>query len=297
MAYMTNHPVSVDGVRLDTLAWGIEAQTYSTGALRSGDLTLPGLDGVLPSMGDARAEAYLTLGMFIRGTDDDGLVPAGSDAVETLRRNLDTLLALFGQTHRLIDVREVIDAGAPGTSGTRQALGKVTDAMAPEIEVGQVARLTVVVTIPSGYWRDVDTQDWVQVVTPGAEYVVPTLTGTTGPVTDGVLVLTGPLNDAAIVDVATGHKVRLPGALPAGQTWRINSATWETRTGPTLALGSADTTGTSRAAETETVGLYPYLMPLRPAVVGGVPQVRVKVEGTGATSATVLRTRTRKAYL
>lgn len=298
MVNFSAHPISVDGIRLDTLAWGIETQTYSTGGLVAGDLALPGLDGTVPSMLDARSPSLLTIGMVVRGADADGRVPAGKTAVQTLRENLDTLLALFGQTHRLLDVREVVDPAASGTVGTRQAMAKVVDAFAPELSTGLSARMTVNLTIPGVYWRDVATQDWAQTaVKVATDYTIPVLARGSGPVLDAIVALTGPINDPAIVDVTSGHKVRLPGPLPAGQTWRLNVGTWESRTGTGLALASADTAGTSRAGDTETVGLAPYLLPLRPSVVAGIPQTRVRLEGTGLTTATTLRTRTRRAYL
>lgn len=320
MTYTTSHPISVDGVRLDTLAWGIEAATYSTGGLRTGDVELPGVDGVLPSMYDAREPGMLSLSMFVKGTDEDGLVPYG-DSVQMLRRNLDALLRLFGQTARLLDVREVINADAPDGDGTRQALAKVQDAIAPTLEPGQVARFTVNLAIPSAYWRSVEPVEWRRGGTAhgpldsGAAYTIVDLDGTTAPITDAILVLTGPAVNPRITDLASGQYVELQGTLTAGEAWRINVSTWETRTGQ-LTLDSDDGDGFSAAGRTEAMGETPYLLPLRadrpaPGAMGlivpgstilGVGQppmgtVRLAVSASGLTLDSSLTVRARKTYL
>lgn len=297
MVNVTEHPVIVDGVRLDTLAWGIEAAKYSVGGLRDADLALPGVDGVVPSLYDPREPGRLVLSMFVQGTDADGTVPTGADRVAVLRENLDTLLGLFGRTDRLLEVREVIDTTKAGDAGQRIAWCKVQDSMEPDMEPGTVARFKVSMTIPAAYWRSAEHPTWTQpAVVIGDDYTVDTLTGSSGPILDAVVVLTGPIAGPSITDVATGHTVSLGASLAAGESWRVNVATWETRTG-TLGVGSADTTGTSRAGVTETVGALPHLLPLRPVPVAGQRVVRVRVGGSGATADTTLSIKARRTYL
>jgi hypothetical protein len=304
--YLSSHPITVNGLRLDTLAWGIESSAMRLGGLRSADAVLAGLDGYVASLDDAREPSSLGLAMFLRGTDEDGSVPAGQDAYQTLRYNLDTILHAMGQSGGLIDVREAVGpswAADPvlGLTGAdvRQFYGKVRDALEPNLEQGSSARLTVVIENPGVYWRPLDTADWSQAgPVSGTTYEVTTLQGTSGPVDDAVILLAGPTTGAAtITDTATGAFVRLNEAIPAGSAWRINVATWESRVGAGLTLGSADTTGTDKSAVTDQGGGYPRLLRLNPRRSGGARKVNLKVEATGMTGATTLSVRARKTLL
>lgn len=307
MTYLSQHPITVDGVRLDTLAWGIEASGLRLGGPRSADQVLAGLDGVVASTMDAREPSTYSLGMFVRGTDEDGTVPAGRDGWAVVRANLDHLLHVFGRNDTLLDVHEVVEAvTAPGVvvgalPGTeRQFYAKVQDAIEPILEPGAVARFSVVLTNPGCYWRDVNSQDWSQAgVVSGTTYQVTTLDGSSAPVDDAVLLLTGPANaGTAIYDDASGAFVRLNVALAAGTQWRVNVGTWASRTGA-LTLGSADTTGTDQTANTDQGGAYPRLLRLVPKRTAGATTrtIKVRVVGGGFTAATALSIRSRRAYL
>jgi hypothetical protein len=187
VTYLSDHPVSIDGVRLDTLAWGIEAAALRVGNLRPGDTVLSGLDGVAASTGDAREPSSYALSMFVRGTDADGFVPEDRDAWAKLRANLDDLLHLFLRTDSLIRVSEVVESdGVPGTVldvlpyTEREFYGKVLDTIEPELEAGAIARFGVVFSNPGVYWRDPVPQDFTQVVVSGTQYEVPGLEGASG---------------------------------------------------------------------------------------------------------------------
>ena len=306
MTYLSDHPVTVDGVRLDTLAWGIESSAMRLGAPRSADQVLSGVDGFVPSTMDAREPSTYSLSMFLRGTDEDGSVPTDRDRYAVMRSNLDHLLHVFGRNDSLLDVREVVESDAvPGTvlgalPGTeRQFYGKVLDAIEPSLEPGAVGRFAVVLTNPGCYWRDVATQDWSQAaVTSGTTYQVTTLDGASAPVDDAVVTLAGPAAaGVAIYDDASGAFVRLNTALAAGSVWRVNVGTWSSRVGAGLTLASADTAGTDATADTDQGGPYPALLRLVPKRTGTARAVSVRVVGAGFTAATSLSLRTRRAYL
>ena len=294
---MTNfsvHPWTVDGERLDTLAWGVEAHRRTAGGLVPGDVPLPGLDGTVPSFYDAREPGNITLSMYVLGTDANGVVPGGEDAQERVRRNLDDLLQLFGQTHRLIDVRELVKAGEE-----RQFLAKVTDKLEPEIRAGGLGRLVVSCQVPGSYGRDTATADWTQTaVVSGTVYDVTTLTGSSAPVNDAIVLLKGPFaTGVTIYDQASGQWVRLNTLASSTQAWRLNSGTWSTRHTTNLLISDPDTAGIDRAGITDTTGIHPYLLRLTPSRSGGVRKVQVRVVGTGFTSGTALTVRARRAYL
>ena len=304
--FVSDHPIIVDGVRLDTLAWGVEAADLTIGGLRSGDQVLAGLDGVVPSWDDAREPSIYALSMFIRGTDEDGLVPADRSRWGMFRENLDALLHLFGRTSGPLDVREVVTSDPVTTdvqdalnAPQRQAFAKVDGALAPTMEPGAVGRLTVALSLSSVYWADVDPQTWTSgPLTTGVAHTVDTMEGGTAPVDDAVAVLTGPATSPVVIrDAHTGAFVRLNANVPAGQAWRVNVGTWSSRMAAGLTVDSDDTEGVSMDALTDQGGNYPSLLRLTPTLDTGARRVSVAVDAAGMTAATTLTLSARRKYL
>lgn len=291
MSNTTAYPITVDGVRLDTLAYNIEGAQFTVPGVRSRDDIAPGVHGVLPGLDEDYEEGGYTLSMFVRGTDVDGLIVA--DQIGRFRENLDSLIHLFSKRYALLDLREVVDAG--GTQ--RQAMCRRLDALVPQIDLGQVGRFTVTFSIPGAFWQDTATTDWAGVVGAASgvvQEVVP-LQGSTAPIQDGIYLVTGPALNATITDVASGNIVRLNGALAAGSTWRLNAGTWSSRTGVGLGLGSADTTGADVLATTDFS--TSRMLTLNPALVTGLRRVQVSLTGTTFTAATALTVRARRRFL
>lgn len=96
-------PITVDGIRLDTLAWNITKVNRAVAGRRDSNQVVPGRDGVIASLNDDLEAPTFGLEMFVQGTDADGAVPAAGRQA-TFRDNLDTLVHLFGTRHRLIEV-------------------------------------------------------------------------------------------------------------------------------------------------------------------------------------------------
>lgn len=293
MVNTSNRPISVDGVRLDTLAWNIEKIERSTAARRSGDYDIQNLDGVVPSLNDPLEAARFGLQIWLRGTDADGAMPAGG-SLDRLRVNLDELLHLFGKRHALLEVTEQVSA-----TETRRALAKVTDSIAPDLNTpGSAGTFTVAMVIPSGVWEDAASQDWVSgAVTSGTAYEVTTLRGSTERVNDAVYLVTGPATNPRIVDPATGMYVELGFDLPAGQFWRFNSGTWTSRTGTGVTFTSSEATGTDRVHLTTVGGpSRAYGLPLTPVRDTGQRRISATLSGSGLAAATRLSIRARRKF-
>jgi hypothetical protein len=294
MVVFSQTPVTVDGTLLDGFAWGIETKTKAMAGSRSADIPMAGVDGVAASLNDDYEGSLLTLGMWLRGTDQNGIVPANTNAIAQCRRNLDDLLFLFSKKHALMDVREDIGDGT-----TRQAWCKIAaDPVTPTIVPGGAARFTVGLTIPDAFWQDPAVSDWSQAsVVSGNTYSVSTLDGTNAPIADGILLLTGPANNPVITDVTTSAYVKLNRTLAAGDAWRVNAGTWSTQYGGALTLGSADSSGSNGDPYTESGNGNARLLRMVPSVVSGVRSIRLKVSGAGFTSATGLSVRARRKFL
>lgn len=293
MVYTSARPVTVDGVRLDTLAWNIEQINRQVSARRSSDYDVPNLDGVVASVNDALEPGSYGLQMWLRGTDVDGAVP-GAGAMDTLRANMDEMFHLFGKRHALLEVREQVLAD--GTQ--RRAMMKVTDTIAPDLNLpGSAARFTVGLVIPAGLWEDVATSDWTQ-LNPVTAAEVTTMRGATERCTDGVFLVTGPATTPRITDPTTGMWVELGAALAAGSFWRFNSATWASRYGAGLGLGSSDTTGTDGTAITNVGGpSRAYGLPLVPVRDSGFRKTLLTLTAaSGLTGASALSFRGRRKF-
>jgi hypothetical protein len=286
--------VTVDGVRLDTLAWNIEAISRAVSSRRSGDFTVPNLDGSIPTLNDALEPTTYGLQMWLRGTDVDGVTP-GVGSITTLRNNLDELLHLFGKRHALLEVREQVDAG--GTE--RRAWAKVTDTIEPDLGgAGNSGRFMVGMVLPYGVWEDVNTTD-LTLAAPVTAAEVTSLQGATERVNDAIFLVEGPATTPRITDPATGMYVELGVALTAGQFWRFNSATWASRYGAGLSLGSADTAGTDGTAVTATGGpSRAYGLPVVPIRDTALRRARLTLTAASGivNGTTKLSTRTRRKY-
>jgi hypothetical protein len=291
MTTTSDRPITVDGVRLDTLAWNIEKINRAGASRREADVAVPGRDGALPSLNDDLDSARLGLEMFVMGTDEDGAVPVAGRR-DTLRENLDELVHLFGKRHALLEVQEVVAAGV-----TRRAWAKVTDSIAPDLNTpGSSGQFAVSMVLPYGVWEDVGTTDWTQVA-PGAAVEVTSLQGATERVLDAILLVKGPITNPRITDPATGAYVELQAALTAADYWRVNVGTWATRTG-NLGLGSSDATGTDRQAVTRFGGTpnQAAFLPLTPVRDTGARRVRLTLTGSGTDGTTALSVRARRKY-
>lgn len=302
MPTFTATPITVDGVVLDGYAWGVEAKTRTFGQVRPGsedgnglgDIVLPGVDGEMPVLNEDFEPTFLTLGMFVRGTDANGIVPGGSTAIAECEANMDTLSFLFGKRHALLDVQH----DTKGTGALRQALCKVVTAIEPDILPGRSARFKVQLKIPGVFWQDLLPSEWASTPTlvSGNSYEVTTLQGGVAPISDAIITVTGPATNPQLVDMTTGAYVRLNAAVPAGQVWRLNCGTWASRYGAGLVFTSADTAGTDGQAVTVFGGGKASFLRMQPDVMNGARRVHLTVTGTGFTSATAIGVRARRKY-
>ena len=295
MVNLSDYPVLVDDVRLDTLAYAVLEHRPQTAARVSGDLALPGVDGVVPSTWDDAEPSLYGLTILVRDRDVDGKVPAGQETSAVLERNLQEIVHLFaGSPHRLKTVkRKVTEGGA-----YQQAQVKVVDAIAPEPgDTSGIVRVSMV--IPGSYWEDVATADWSRVAPAlGTAYDVTTLAGASAPIHDGIVLVTGPVANPVVTDPYTGALVRLNGTVPDGQAWRVNCATWASRLGAGLTLSSADTSGTDvRGLTTYSGGTARYLTMIPERTAVNTRRVRLSLSGSGNTATTAMAVRARRKYL
>lgn len=109
----------------------------------------------------------------------------------------------------------------------RQALCKTSDVISPQVEgTGTyVARLAVVLSIPSVFWTEAEDSDWTYTHTATSTWTqeIPTLRGSTAPIEDAIVVVYGPATNPKVIDPTTGAWVRLNMSVPSGQAWLIDA--------------------------------------------------------------------------
>lgn len=285
---------TLDGVALDHPAgcWRLKSGTRrrSFPAARSVSVKMPGRSGELPIVGLDLETTSVALVFGLTGR-----TPSGTDGgFEQLESNLEALAALIGVRHRLMTLSYT--AG----SIVRVAEVALDSVSEPEVDVGSArGRLTAIFKIPGVFWRDPITSTWAGSAN-AAEQPVTTLAGSTGPVADALLRITGPAVNPAITDVATGDTITRPSGLTAGQRLLIDCGQMKARLVTTdtwdMSAGS-DVTGQIQATGP---GSAFHWLHLTPAVGVGDPFSRVVLVTSSATSTTGasgLEVRARRAYL
>lgn len=298
MVFTSDAPITVDGVRLDTLAWNITKVSRSVASRRSADVEVPGADGTIPSLNDPLAAVTMGLELWLRGTDADGAVPGGLSRRSVFWQNLDELVHLFGKRHGLIELTETV---APGQ--VRRTYAKVTDTIQPDVnEPGSAGTFSVALTIPAGVWEDVAAATWDSgQIASGDTREVTTLQGATERCTDALVCVRGPINNPRLTDPATGSYVQLNRTVPAGEDWTINLATWTSRYGAALGLNPSPTVGNDGAPITvyggaRGVAQYLTLQPTRTSA-DPVRRTRLTLTGTGGiTTATRVFVQARRKF-
>ena len=120
-----------------------------------------------------------------------------------------------------------------------------------------------------------------------------TLAGSSAPIYDARILITGPISNPKVTDVASGAWAKLTADIAAGDAMLLDCKNWLAYRGDsTLDAGDVGATGLL-----STSG-GPYMLPLTPQITATDPavrRVRLSVTGTGFTSATGLSVRADKA--
>ncbi len=289
MANTSTHPITVNGTRLDTWAYNIKTKDGMViiPNLRGDNAVVPGKHGELWTPNKRRDPGEIILSMWIRDRDVDDVLPA-SNPYYAWRQNLDTVLRLFNSPYALLDVRQTLDTGV-----VRQAFCEVKGISDPVMRGERYGELKVSLSIPDSFWQDTATTDYDS--TAGVANAIKThsltaYSGATAPMEDLQFVVDGPLTNARLTDIASGHYVQLNFALPGTDQWMVDTSTWSSKTGAGIAF---TTNGTIRTSVTQAVGaMLPRLFGIAPT-----SPPSVSLSGTGASTTTRLRIRNRRKYL
>lgn len=281
-------PMTVDGVRLDTLAWNIETLNgrLSIPGVRGADPIVPGMDGAVFVPNKSFDEGRITLQMWVRGSDANGGIPGGGSQMAEFRKNLDSIGKLFTVRHRLMDVQQTW----PGPQ-IIQYFAKVEQPWDFSASaVNPRAKFAVEMSIPKVFGQDINTTDYTSATSlaSGVTLTLATYDGHTAPISDAIIVVRGAATNPRLTNPDTGEWVQYNGTIASGTDWRVDCGLWETRTGVGIGLSSG--AGTNQVANTQYAGGGAAFMRLTPRPSGG-PQLVLTGTSFGASTQVLARAR------
>lgn len=243
---------AIDGVPLDdpNSRWRLlKTTTVGPGlSVRAVDVAIPGMDGNLPAGLEALDAPSQLFRMGVYGRD-----------TAELMLNYGALLPLFTSG---VTVTKTVG----GVDRSIAAAGKSTTT--PEyFPAGPRLQFTAEMRLPGVFWRGQSATWTVVAPASGTTYPVTTLDGSTAPVDDALVLIDGPVVNPKLT-CGTGW-FRLGLTLAAGESALVDCRAWTVRAGSGVTFAGG---GTVKTGVLSTSG-GPYLLRLRPAMVGTDPTV------------------------
>jgi len=286
MVNTSRWPVTVDGTRLDTLAYNISTRSGRDlePALAGENIDTGMRDGNIWVPHKKRDPGRLVLSMWVGGTDDDGAVPVGNDDYAKYIANLDKLKRMFGVTHRLLDVR--LQMNASGTD-IRQALSEKSAIITPEMRASYpyTAEFTVELSIPGAFLQSVadanfDSDTVLDPVVPDTDLPLAPFAAATAPMRDIWTVFDGPGTNVELTDNLNAHWMRYNGVVANGSQWVVDTTSYTSKVGVGIAFTH---NGTDVYDQTEYAGGHsPRMFGITADPLG--PEINIGGSGFGANS-------------
>lgn len=274
---------TIDGVPLSDpyRRWTVhrESQRRTPVAFRSVDVNVPGGDGNIPIYGEQVEATALALELNVYGSPVQ------------IEERVNFLRSLLGRTTGPLEVARrdgKVAAAKPAA---------ISDPVMTDV----YARLSITLSIPAGVWRGpTATFTHPAPLSTAAANVTP-LDGASRPITDSLILITGPATTPTVTDVATGSTLRYTGQVPAGQKLLIDTSQWRAALGSSVSWGSTGTNATASIVGTgprSDTTLFP-LTPIPGLTPGGDPTTApaIAFTATGTTADTAVQIRARTSHL
>lgn len=249
--------------------------------VRRASVYLPGQHGSMPAGGVLFDEPILTFEFLV-----EGATPAA------LELNVQSFVSLLSRPGDLVVTRLV-------GGQTHEASGRLVSMSDPEFyPAGNAVVIDVTVALPGVFFRPPapSTSTLIEAGMSVSGAPVSSVTGSTAPVTDAVVRVTGPLTYIQVTDDLTGTGLSWAGTLTASQYVYLDA-------GALTARVSTSSSAWSSGGSVANSGLdYP---PAGPLVLWTGPhegdvtdrRATISLTGTGMTSATAVAVRARRSYL
>lgn len=259
--------------------WSVQSSTEVGPALsaRISATPLPGMDGELATDYEPVDTPTLLLRMRVNGTSD-----------ADLRANYNGVLSLLypvGET----TLTKTVDGV------TYQVAARRKTTTAPEYHPGgHLLFFNATLRMTGVYWRGA-LATWSQAnPASGTAYPVTTLDGSTAPIDDALILITGPAQSPSVH--CLGKQANLNLTLAGGEKALIGCSDWTVRYGTGVDFGGG---GASKGKSLGNDG-GPYVLRLIPRIQVSDPtrmRVSVAFSATGTSSATKLQIQARPAYV
>lgn len=269
--------LTVNGVDLSIYAYPVQSYSglLTTPPRKSGNLPVAGRNGTLRVPRKRFDAGTVVLPMTVAGATAAGNVPPGSTEQIEFYKRTDELLRLF--------YAEVVTLDHTLPDGTvRRALCEVSDVMDfTRLPGGQVARVSVSLTIFGSFWSDLTTVTaGPSALTSGGTATLTAFAGATAPMED-LTITFGPGANPSLSQPATGVFFAYDGVIASGRKLVVNTETWAL-TGTLDAGGSWTPTVTAARFGPDAKFFY-----LTPPSNGTAPVVSLTHTGGGSMSVTV----------
>ncbi len=293
----------IDGVSLNDPKnrWFIERTVKRRGvpAKRSRNIQIPGRSGSIWVANSDYEDGTVAISLIVQEYDETGAAGGATQAAI----NLENILEIVGQNQKLVSVTEVL-----GTYSRKTMAEVSTSIDASHIGAGLKAyRVPIVMSVPGSFWKDgAVTPSFTAPVTNGTtDITVGTLTGSTAPIRDGVIRLTGPISSEVAIRALTRDSnmstvavadVVFNSALAAGQYLYIDLKTFTARRSTSATAWSSGGTDVTEFLDYATRGPL-QLIPTRFTTGSTNREVRIRVVAAGTSAASAIEIRAERTYL
>ena len=275
-------PWLVDGMDIQSMAFGVETADATPPDLRGSHLSIPGMNGVYAQYNRSYEPGTIALKMWVLGCDVDGTLPGIRSARRQMfERNVRMLFRLFGYQGNTVTLSKTIYGDYEGATPIKVKARAIIDGFTSldTMAARQRAELTVTMTLVDSFWSDVNTTT----DSTGASATMPKTLALsdvgTAPVDDSTITITGPITAPRVTCPASGSWIQYTGSVAAGQTLVIDTGAGTAKlNGNTSVLSSVTHGGTAR---------FMVIPPRNSSLTGDTGfQTNLTLTGTGASSAT-----------
>lgn len=294
---------SIDGVSLNDPKnrWFTERTSKRRGvpSRRARRMVVPGRNGEVWIPGDDFEAGTVAISLIVQQFDENGSAGGPAQAAE----NLETILEIVGQNQKLVSVRETLG------SYSRKTMAEVSTSIdGSHIGAGLTAyRVPIVMSVPGSFWTDgAVTPNFVAPVVDGTTTItVDTLTGSTAPIRDGVVRITGPVDSQvsirALARDSNGTVVTVADAVfnwpvTSTQFLYIDLKTFTARLSTSSTAWTSGGTNVDQYLDYDTGGPL-QLLPARYSTGSTTREVKIRVVAQGTAASSEIEIRAERTYL
>lgn len=242
--------------------------------------SLPGWDGVLPSLGSNFEPGMVGISIAVLGNDYGSMLSS-----------VELLTGVLGQRHKLLPLRHHV-----GGDQDRVALVEVLASATPRLIAHRNAIIEVQCSVPGAFWRSVsNTDSTATIANTASTQTLVELAGSTGPISDALLQFEGGFSTATIMCPVSGDSLTINAPLADGEYVVVDTANWVARKHATDSWSL--TAGTNWITNVVSNRGSGPMLTLNPDFTTGEARVRATTRGTNSTLNPVVTVRAKRSFI